>query len=70
MRQRKAAGRSCRAGLLRRSGLRPFRRWIPGARVVIGTEQFDLPASGGLRPGQSVEVVNDMSFDVRNTDKS
>lgn len=25
---------------------------------------------GGLRPGQSVEVVDVMSFDVRNTDKS
>lgn len=25
---------------------------------------------GGLRPGQSVEVVERMSFDVRNTDKS
>jgi hypothetical protein len=25
---------------------------------------------GGLRPGQSVEVVEGMSFDVRNTDKS
>jgi hypothetical protein len=25
---------------------------------------------GGLRPGKSVEVVEGMSFDVRNTDKS